>query len=65
MVLVGGTAMNVPAYLAVLALIAMVVFCALEEQLQLAPLGFSPRHAVALRVVDPHVPARAVSEQEG
>jgi hypothetical protein len=37
----GGERMNVPAYLAIVALIAMIVFYGLEERLQqLAPLGF-------------------------
>jgi hypothetical protein len=48
MVMAGGEAMSVSAYLAVLALIAMVVFYALEERLQLAPLGFSAAALVAL-----------------
>jgi len=39
--------MNVSAYLAVLALIAMVVFYALEKRLQLAPLAFSAAALVA------------------
>jgi hypothetical protein len=39
--------MNVPEYLAVLALAAMVVFYALEERSQIAPLGFSAASLLA------------------
>ena len=43
----GGEAVNVSTDLEVLALIAMVVFYALEQRLQLAPLGFSAAALVA------------------
>jgi hypothetical protein len=47
MVMAGGEAMNISAYLAILALTAMVVFYALEERSKLAPLGFAAAALVA------------------
>jgi hypothetical protein len=45
--MVGGKAMSAPSFLAFVALVAMVIFYALDDRSQLAPLGFSAASVVA------------------